>query len=91
MDYKDIEYLSLQQLIELHNTIVKRIRELQKNQLSQQMQYFQVADHVSFLHEATVIEGIVIRINQKSLTIKTKEGCWYVDPRKVTKISLDNK
>lgn len=40
------------------------------------MQNFQVADGVAFRHEGNIIEGIVIRINEKSLTIKTKEGCW---------------
>ena len=61
------------------------------NYAPQKLQNFHIADHVTFHHEGNIIEGIVVRINQKFLTIKTKEGSWYVDPRKVTKTSLDNK
>jgi hypothetical protein len=46
------------------------------------LQSFDVGDQVSFKHEGKTITGTVIRVNQKSLSVKTKEGTrWYVDPR----------
>ena len=86
----DIENLSLEQLAELHRKISKRIRELHKKNLFEKLQSFEVGDQVSFNHEGKIITGAVIRVNQKSLSVKTKEGArWYVDPRaRVTKIQL---
>jgi hypothetical protein len=55
---------------------------LHKKNLFEKLQSFDVGDQVSFNHEGKTITGIVIRINQKSLSVKTKEGArWYVDPR----------
>ncbi len=86
----DIENLSLEQLAELHRKICKRIRELHKKNLFEKLQSFEVGDQVSFNHEGKIITGTVMRVNQKSLSVKTKEGArWYVDPRAgVTKIQL---
>lgn len=86
----DIEKLSLEQLIELHCKISKRIRELRKMKLFEDLQNFEVGDRVSFRNKENIITGTVVRINQKSLTIKTKEGTWYVDPRLVTKLNLSH-
>ena len=86
----DIENLSLGQLDELHRKICKRIRELHKKNLFEKLQSFEVGDQVSFNHEGNIVTGTVIRVNQKTLSVKIKEGSrWYVDPRAgVTKIQL---
>ena len=86
----DIDNLTLEELAELHRNICKRIRELHKKNLFEKLQSFEVGDQVSFNHEGKTITGTVIRVNQKSLSVKTKEGArWYVDPRAgVIKIQL---
>ena len=84
----DIENLSLEQLIELHNKVCKRIKELNRTKLSEKLQSFEVGERVGLKHEGNTVTGTVIRINQKSLTVKTKEGSFYVHPVAVSKISL---
>jgi len=84
----DIENLSLEELVELHLKICKRIRELNRAKLSEKLGNFEVGDKVYFKHEADTLTGTVIRVNKKSLSIRTEKGLWRVDPRLVTKISL---
>ena len=86
----DIEYLPLEELMELHWKILKRIQKLRKMKLYEDLQKFDVGDKVSFKGKREdIITGIVVRINQKSLTIKTDQGTtWYVAPALVTKIQL---
>lgn len=94
-DVKDlaggIEKLSVEEIVNLHNKIVVRIRELYKAQVSKELQKFQVGEIICFENEGNTITGTVIRINQKTLSIKTKEGCWYIDPKNVTKFIDTNK
>ena len=33
-----------------------------------------------------MIIGIVIRVNKKTLSIRSQEGCWYVSPWMVKKV-----
>ena len=84
----DIENLSMEQLVELHSKVYRRIKELNRAKLSERLQSFEVGERVGFKHEGNTIIGTVIRINQKSLTIKTKESSWYVGPSAVSKILL---
>ncbi|GFP23467.1 hypothetical protein HKBW3S44_01558 [Candidatus Hakubella thermalkaliphila] len=84
----EIENLSLEELVELHRKICKRIGELGRAKVSEKLQDFQIGDEISFKHEGNIITGTVIRVNRKSLSVRTREGCWYVDPRCATKISL---
>jgi ribosomal protein L21E len=85
----DIENLPLEELIKIHWKILKRIQKLGKIKLYEELQKFDIGDRVSFKNKADVITGVVIRVNQKSLTIKTDQGrTWYVAPGLVTKIQL---
>jgi hypothetical protein len=85
----NIENMTPEELIELHHKVCKRLMGLNKIKLFERLQSFEIGDHVSFKHGENIISGTVIRVNQKSLSIKTKEGArWYVDPRAVRKIYL---
>lgn len=85
----DIEHLPLEELMELHWKILKRIQKIRKMKLYEDLQKFDVGDKVSFKDKGDIITGTVIRVNQKSLTIKTDRGTtWYVAPALVTKIQL---
>ncbi|MEM4326324.1 MAG: hypothetical protein QXU40_03415 [Candidatus Pacearchaeota archaeon] len=84
----NIDSLSIQELMELNRKIVRRIRELRRIKLHTDLRNFTEGDKVSFNNNGNTITGIVIRINQKSLTIKTDQGTWYVDPSLATKLHL---
>ena len=86
MDEIEIEKLSLKELVELHDKIARRLWELQKGKLSEELGEFQIGDKVSFQAEGKMIIGIVIRVNKKTLSIRSQEGCWYVSPWMVKKV-----
>lgn len=88
MNNIEIEKLSLEELVQLHRKICKRIRELNRARLFEELQDFEIGDEVSFNHEGDIITGRIIRVNRKSLSVRTNKGDWYVNPRNVTKIPV---
>lgn len=86
----DIENLSLGELRELQWKILKRMQKLRKMKLYEDLQKFDVGDRISFKGKGEeLLTGTVIRVNQKSLTVKTDHGTmWYVAPALATKIQL---
>jgi len=86
----DIERLSLEELKELHWKILKRMQKFRKMKLYEDLQKFDVGDRISFKGKGEeLLTGTVIRVNQKSLSIKTDQGTmWYVAPALATKIQL---
>ncbi len=79
---------SLEELLELHGKICRRIREINRGKVSEKLQDFEIGDEISFKHEGDIITGTVIRVNRKSLSVRTNRGNWYVDPRNATKIPV---
>lgn len=88
MNNRDIENLSLEELYNLHHKIVRRINELNIIKLYDKLKDFQIGEQVDFINKGNTIIGTIVRINQKTLSVKTKEGSWYVDPRAVNRIFL---
>ena len=88
MNNIEIENLSLEELVKLHSKIVRRMRELPRAKVYEKLPGFQIGDQISFEHEGNRITGTVIRVNRKSLSVRTGQGSWYVDPRRATKILL---
>ena len=82
-----IENLTLKELVELHDKIARRMWELGRTELAAKLEEFQIGDKVSFQAEGGTITGTVIRVNRKSLSIRTQQGCFYVPPFAVTKTS----
>lgn len=82
----EIENLTLKELIEFHDRIASRIWELQRTKLSEKLGEFQIGDKVSFQNEGKIITGTIIRVNRKSLSVRTQENCWYINPWGVTKL-----
>jgi hypothetical protein len=84
----EIENLSLSQLIQLHNKVAHRIWELQQAAYSGKLQEFQIGEKVRFQNEeGETLLGIIIRVNKKSLTVRTDRGNkWYLHPWAVTKV-----
>lgn len=82
----DIDRLSLEQLLELNRRIVHRVEYLQRLKTQAHLDRFDLGDRVSFQSEGRQVEGLVIRVNQKTVSIKTKEGIWRIHPRFLTKM-----
>ena len=82
-----IENLSLKELVELHDKVARRIWELQRTKVSEKLGEFQIGDPVSFQSEGKTITGTVIRVNRKTLSVRSENGYWYVAPWGVTKTS----
>jgi hypothetical protein len=84
----DVDNLSLAQLIQLHDKVARRIWQLQQAAYSDKLQEFQIGEKVKFLNEeGETLLGIIIRVNKKSLTVRTDRGNkWYLHPWAVTKV-----
>lgn len=81
----DIERLSEAELIALHNRIVDRLRELQRQQAQQGMTQFRPGDVVRFTTDEGEVVGVLVRLNKKSVTVHTEGGRrWNVAPQLVT-------
>jgi hypothetical protein len=86
----DLEKLSLEQLIDLNRLVIRRIQYLHSLKTRSQLDQFEIGDRVGFQSEGRLVEGIVTRINRKSLSIRTKEAHWKIHPRFLTKLSEGN-
>ncbi len=82
----DVEKLSLQELIELNRRVVRRIQYLHSLKTRSQLDRFEVGDRVSFQSEGKSVEGVVVRVNRKTLSVRTKETHWNIHPRFLTKV-----
>lgn len=83
----DIEQLSLDELFELNGRIIRRVQYLQGLKTQAALDRFSVGDTVSYQSDGRTVQGVVIRVNRKTLSIKTKDSHWNIPPRFVTKLS----
>lgn len=83
----DIEKLSLEELIDLNRRVVRRIQYLASLKTRAQLDRFEVGDRVTFQSDGRAVEGIVVRVNRKTLSIRTKDTHWNIHPKFLTKIS----
>lgn len=84
----DIEQLSPEELIDLNKRLIMRIRYLQGVKTIEGLNRFKVGDWVHFHdHEGKPREGIVIRINRRTVSVHADEngGHWNVPPKFLTK------
>lgn len=82
----DIEKLSLDELLDLNRRVVRRIEYLHGLKTRAHLDRFEPGDRVSFQNEGRMVEGVVVRVNQKTLSIKTKDTYWRIHPRFLTKL-----
>ena len=87
----DIDTLSKEELLDLNRRIVERLKYLAARETLEVSKKFRVGDTVEFQSEESTIQGIVIRINRKTLSIKTKEGQWIIPPQFLKKAIKDEK
>jgi hypothetical protein len=79
----DIDKLSEEELIDLNNRIVARLRFLGQMRAHSQMLDFKIGDRVTFQPEGRVpLFGILTRYNKKTVTVITESGQhWNVAAR----------
>lgn len=82
----DVEKLSLEELLELNKRIVRRVDYLRSLKTRAHLDRFEAGDRVTFQSEGRMVEGVVVRVNQKTLSLKTKDACWRIHPRFLTKL-----
>ena len=83
----DIEKFSLEELFDLNKRIVRRIEYLHSLKTRSHLDKFEVGDRVTFKSDGRVVEGIVTRVNRKTLSIRTKDTRWNIHPKFITKVS----
>ncbi len=83
----DIDKLTENELIDLNNRIVARLRFLNQMRAHSQMLDFHIGDRVTFQPEGrTALFGIVTRYNKKTVTVITDDGQqWNVAPGRLRK------
>jgi hypothetical protein len=84
----DVENLSEQELIDLNNKIVARLRFLQHSRAHSKMLEFKIGERVSFQPPGRpMLLGVLTRYNKKSVTVITDTGeHWNVDPGALRKV-----
>src|SRR6266511_5043659 len=89
----DIDILTEEELIDLNNRIVARLRFLNQMRAHSQMLDFRIGDRVTFQPEGRpALFGIITRYNKKTVTVITDSGQhWNVAPGLLRKAaSADN-
>jgi hypothetical protein len=86
----DIDKLSEDELIDLNNRIVARLRFLNQMRAHSQMLDFRIGDRVTFQPEGRPpLFGIITRYNRKTVTVITDSGQhWNVAPGLLRKARL---
>lgn len=86
-----IANLNEDQLHTLYRLVVERLNLVHKARALHAMRNFHMLDTVSFTHNGKYYEGMVTRLNQKTITVTLKDGNrWNVSPGALTKIDKEN-
>ena len=77
-----INLMDLDELIKLHNYIIKRIKFISETKVMEHVQDFELLDKVYFFDDnGNKVNGTVIKLNKKTVTITTDSGMeWRVSP-----------
>ena len=78
----DIDQLNEEELIELNNRVVARLRMLRDMRAHMDMMSFRIGDRVLFQPSGSaLLHGVVTRYNRKTVTVVTDQGAhWNVSP-----------
>jgi preprotein translocase subunit YajC len=87
IDHIDIEKFSFDELVQLNRRIIRRLQYLQTLKTQTVMDKFQVGDKVFFHSGGKHIEGVVIRVNRKTLSVHTQDADWNIHPGMVSKVT----
>ncbi|MEI8347021.1 MAG: hypothetical protein WCG27_06115 [Pseudomonadota bacterium] len=83
----NLDTLTEDELLELNREIIRRIEMRRNIRRQSQLMAFQVGDCVAFDTDDGVVEGTIIRINQKTASINGNDGrCWRISPGLLSKV-----
>jgi preprotein translocase subunit YajC len=86
MDIFDFQLLSTQDLLDLNEQVIEELKKREREHHHQSLEKFNVGDRVYFDPEKGRTYGMVIRVNQKTLTIiDDNQMKWRVSPHLVSK------
>jgi hypothetical protein len=78
---KIINTLNAKEFVSMNQMIVCRLKELQREECVEKSRIFKIGDFVSFNDSTKKREGIVVRINQKTIKVFTTESVfWNISP-----------
>lgn len=76
----DIDHLSLDELIDLNDRVVERIKQLEDEQALRAMMAFNIGSRVSFDSQYGRQVGTVVKFNRKTVVVLTEDRKWKVPP-----------
>lgn len=86
-----VESLDPDQLHALYNVVAARLNLVHRMHALHAMQNFSFMDRVSFTNNGQYYEGIVTRLNQKTITVTLDNGNrWNVSPGSLIKLKTEN-
>jgi hypothetical protein len=84
----DIDRLNEEELVDLNNRVVERLRFIRQARAHHAMLQFRIGELVHFEPDGRgQIEGVIVRYNKKSVTVITPDGQqWRVSPGYLRKV-----
>ena len=77
----DIDGLSFEELLELNQRVVARLKMLESMQAHIEMMQFNLGQRVSFEHQGGRILATLVKYNRKTVTVVTDNGQrWNISP-----------
>ena len=77
----DIDGLSFEELLELNQRVVARLKMLESMQTHIEMMRFNPGQRVSFAHGGGRLMGTLVKYNRKTVTVVTDNGQrWNISP-----------
>ena len=84
----DLDSMSEHELRTLNSEIIRRLQMHSMIRNKSQLMAFRIGDRVAFDADHGTVEGMVTRVNQKTVTIQSDDGRgWRVSPGYVSKIA----
>jgi len=80
MTENDLTKYTVDELLELNNRIVSRIKEMRKIQVEEQIKKLKMGDIVSFNQEGVKIYSMVLNISRNKVNVFAKNGKHYTVP-----------
>ena len=86
----DLQKLSDQELIQLNREIFGIMQTRRQLRTMREMSKFHIGERVEFKDQlGRVVRGVVVRINQKTVSVETHQPCsqWRVSPQTLSKVA----
>lgn len=84
----DIDGLSFEELLELNQRVVARLKMLESMQAHVEMMAFNLGARVSFEAQHGRLLGILVKYNRKTVTVVTENGQrWNISPHLLSPVT----